>query len=598
MPDEPVAEERPGFARNELKQVLFDFFRSFGVGESEALGEALDVGVDNDAFGAAKDFAEDDVGGFSADAWELNEGVEGVGDGAVVVFKEGAGAALNVASFGAEEAGGLDEGFEFREGDFSVVAGGFASGEKGGGDLIDSGVGALGGEDGGDEEIEGGMIVEFAVGVGVGEGEALEEGRPRGGFFGASGTRGGHGLERGGGVEGGWQKSGLNGRPLGVILDTDMEMTRTAFGTWNGGRFMHFGEPLDEERFVQLIQLAYGRGIRTFMTADVYGNGAADELLGKALKGLPRESYVLVGMIGHDFYKGERAGSKGYPRFTEPSLRGTSDYADYIEMATEKSLERCKVDRFDCLMLHNPDFTGYRSEAVWKGMQRMKDQRLAGCLGVAPGPANGFTLDLLLNFERFEGVVEWSMVILNPLEPWPGRMCLGAAQKHGVKLITRVVDHGGLFHGDVKPGHEFAKYDHRTYRPAGWVEAGNVKIEKMLPIAERHGLSLLHLACLWNLSQVPVKSVIPTLIQEIGLSRSIEEKVVDLANLPELTLSPEEVEEIAQIGENKGCMALKGGNPQHSGEALPDRWVLNAELLDVAERWGVEPSRDLVCTHS
>jgi aryl-alcohol dehydrogenase-like predicted oxidoreductase len=377
-----------------------------------------------------------------------------------------------------------------------------------------------------------------------------------------------------------------------------MEITRTAFGTWNGGRFMHFGEPLEEERYLEVIQLAYQTGIRTFMTSDVYGNGEADSLLGKALKGIPRDTYALVGMIGHDFYKGERSGSKGYPRFTDPLLRGTADYADYIQMATEKSLERCGVDRFDCLMLHNPDFTGYRSEAVWKGMVRMKDQRLAGCLGVAPGPANGFTLDLLLNFERFAGVVEWGMVILNPLEPWPGRMCLSGARKHGVKLMTRVVDHGGLFHGDVKPGHEFAKYDHRSYRPAGWVESGNVKIDQMRPIAERHGLSLLQLACLWNLAHEPVRSVIPTLIQEIGIqARSIEEKVLDLSKLPEITLSAEEVEEIARLGENKGCMALKGGNPEHSGESLPDRWVLNAELLDVAQRWGVEPERDLVCLH-
>jgi len=70
----------------------------------------------------------------------------------------------------------------------------------------------------------------------------------------------------------------------------DMDLTRTAYGTWSGGRYMHFGEPLGEERFVKVIQHAWQRGIRTFMTADVYGNGAADEMLGRALTGLPRDS--------------------------------------------------------------------------------------------------------------------------------------------------------------------------------------------------------------------------------------------------------------------------------------------------------------------
>ncbi len=77
-----------------------------------------------------------------------------------------------------------------------------------------------------------------------------------------------------------------------------MDLTRTAYGTWSGGRFMHFGEELPEERFINVIRHAYERGIRTFMTADVYGNGAADEMLGRALAGLPRDSYCLVGAVG------------------------------------------------------------------------------------------------------------------------------------------------------------------------------------------------------------------------------------------------------------------------------------------------------------
>ena len=76
----------------------------------------------------------------------------------------------------------------------------------------------------------------------------------------------------------------------------------------------------------------------------------------------------------------------------------------------------------------------------------------ARAIGVAPGPANGFTLDVIDCFERFGELIEWAMVILNPLEPWPGELVLPAAREHGVKLITRVVDYGGLFWDDVRPG--------------------------------------------------------------------------------------------------------------------------------------------------
>jgi aryl-alcohol dehydrogenase-like predicted oxidoreductase len=377
-----------------------------------------------------------------------------------------------------------------------------------------------------------------------------------------------------------------------------MDITRTAYGTWSGGRFMHFGEPLSDDRFIAAIRHAYDRGIRTFMTSDVYGNGAADEMLGRALAGLPRDSYALVGLIGHDFYSGQRDGSKGFPRFTHPQLRSPQGYADYVRMATEKELERCKVDRFDCLMLHNPDSIGYTSDAVWEAMERVKDAKLTDRLGIAPGPANGFSLDLILSFERFGALLDWGMIILNPLEPWPGSLCLPAAIENNVKLITRVVDYGGLFHDDVKPGHQFGERDHRTFRPAGWVDAGNGKLAAMRPIAEHHGLTLLQLASLWNLSQEPIKSVIPTMIQEVGAdAKPIEAKIEELAALPEIVFSADEVEELRRIGDNTGCMDLKGGNPSHVGEPLPDRWGLTNDLSGVASRWKIQPERDLVCTH-
>lgn len=372
------------------------------------------------------------------------------------------------------------------------------------------------------------------------------------------------------------------------------QLTRTAFGMWSGGRFMHFGEPLPDDRLIDLVRLAHTKGIRTFLTADVYGTGDADTLLGRALQGIPRDSYCLVGAVGHDFYEGKRDGSKGFPRFTSPALRKPADYASYLRSAAEKSLARCQTDRFDLLLLHNPDSTGYSSDAVWKGMSKLKDAGLTSQLGVAPGPANGFTLDLILCLERFQGLIDWAMIILNPLEPWPGSLCLPAAQKTGTKVITRVVDYGGLFHDDVKPGHQFGPRDHRTFRPAGWVEAGSEKIDRMRAIADVHGITMLQLACIWNLQQVPVQSVVPTLIQESGAgAKPIEKKVEELASLPEVTLTADECAQIAEIGDNTNCMSLKGGSIEHTGEPLPDRWSLDADLKTIATRWKIDPARDL-----
>jgi aryl-alcohol dehydrogenase-like predicted oxidoreductase len=355
---------------------------------------------------------------------------------------------------------------------------------------------------------------------------------------------------------------------------------------------MHFGEPVDDDRLAALLRP--DEGIATILTADTYGAGAADTLLGRALAGVPRSQYVLAGAIGHDFYTGQREGAKGFPRFTDPRLRGPGEYADYVRMATERSLERCGVDAFDLLLLHNPDRTGYTSEAVWDALEAVRADGLTRMLGVAPGPANGFTLDVIDCLERFGDRIDWAMVILNPLEPWPGELVIPAAERHGVKLITRVVDYGGLFHDDVLPGHEFPKYDHRGFRPAGWVEAGRAKLETMRPIAERHGLTMLQLACHWNLAHGPVACVAPTLISEPGSAKSIEAKRAELAAVrgPSV-LSPEEVETIRALGDNRGSMVLKGAAPDFEGEPLPDRWPISEELSAVAGRWGIEPARDL-----
>jgi aryl-alcohol dehydrogenase-like predicted oxidoreductase len=356
---------------------------------------------------------------------------------------------------------------------------------------------------------------------------------------------------------------------------------------------MHFGTALDDERYLGLITPDHS--IRTVITADVYGEGDADRMVGRATAGRAREDICIVGAVGHDFYAGERDGPRGFPRFTDPRLRSADGYADYLKMATEQSLGRCGLDRFDLLLLHNPDRTGYTSEAVWTAMAGLRETGLTGMIGVAPGPANGFTLDMIGCLERFGSLIDWAMIILNPLEPWPGELCLGAAAAQGVKVITRVVDYGGLFFDDLLPSQEFPPHDHRRFRPAGWVEAGRERMESMRPVARRADLTMIQLACQWNLAHQAVACTAPTLIQEVGRdARPVEDKRAELAALPaELRLTEADVEEIRSLGDNTGCMALKGASPEHSGEARPDRWELDPTLAEVAQRWGIEPETDL-----
>src|ERR1044072_9169466 len=154
------------------------------------------------------------------------------------------------------------------------------------------------------------------------------------------------------------------------------EPGRAAIGTWSGGRVIRYGETIEEERLAALLRP--GAGIETVLTADTYGQGEADRILGSGLSGVPREGDCLVRAVGHDFYTGERDGPRGFPRFTDPGRRGPDEYAGYLRMATERSLERLDADRFDLLLLHNPDRIGYSSEAGWGGRGGLGGAGVAG----------------------------------------------------------------------------------------------------------------------------------------------------------------------------------------------------------------------------
>jgi hypothetical protein len=109
---------------------------------------------------------------------------------------------------------------------------------------------------------------------------------------------------------------------------------------------------------------------------------------------------------------------------------------------------------------------------------------------------------------------------------------------------------------------------------------------------------MLQLACAWNLANEAVECVVPTLIQEGAPgARPVEDKRAELAALPVRSpLTAQEVQAIRAIGDNTGCMALKGAAPDFAGAPRADGWPLSDELAALARRWGIEPARDLALT--
>lgn len=157
--DDLEVEFVPGVSGEEFFEVVFGLCDVFALGEFPTFGEAVDVCIDGEG-GDAEGLGHDDGSGFMSDAGELFEVGEGGGDLAVMLVNEDVAEFGDGEGLGGGEAAGADDGLDLFDGDEPHFFRGVGEGEEGGGDLVDADVGALGGEEDGDEEGVGAGVVE------------------------------------------------------------------------------------------------------------------------------------------------------------------------------------------------------------------------------------------------------------------------------------------------------------------------------------------------------------------------------------------------------------------------------------------------------
>ncbi len=176
-----------------------------------------------------------------------------------------------------------------------------------------------------------------------------------------------------------------DGERLSAAAPTMREPGRSAIGTWSGGRFLRFGEAIEEERLEGLLRPGEGHRHRAHRRHLRAGRGGSRPWAGagrRAARGL----LAWSAPSGMTSTRASATGRAGFPASPIPACAGPSEYAGYLRMAAERSLERLGAERFDLLLLHNPDRIGYSSEAVWDGMAALREAGLTGQIGVAPGP--------------------------------------------------------------------------------------------------------------------------------------------------------------------------------------------------------------------
>jgi aryl-alcohol dehydrogenase-like predicted oxidoreductase len=307
---------------------------------------------------------------------------------------------------------------------------------------------------------------------------------------------------------------------------TGLKISEIGFGAWAigggfnvAGRGIGFGQT-DDQTSLRALQRAFILGVNFVDTADAYGRGHSECLIGKAVKVSPRRVHIAtkVGNVRRD---------------PEP---GTQDFsAEYVKAACLRSLENLGVTMIDLYQLHNPPMNVIAGNEIWDTLRELKDKTRIAHYGISIGkPEEG-----ILAIEK--GDVETVQVVYNLLDRSAAQELFALAEKKSVGIIARVPLASGLLTGKYKPGHRFADDDHRKNSyPPETLDPLLQRVEKFRFLAEGTNRTLAQAALKFCLAHPAVSVVIPG----IKTPAQANENVMAVA-VPDLT--PEELKRIEQI---------------------------------------------------
>jgi len=282
---------------------------------------------------------------------------------------------------------------------------------------------------------------------------------------------------------------------------TDITVSEIGFGAWTIA-LDWWGKKIEEDEAKKMIKKAYDLGINFFETADMYGKGKSEKILGEAFKGM-RNEVVISTKYGYDFGGVEQIGHSELPQRFDPL---------FTDHALKNSLARLQTDHIDVYGLHNPKLAHIRDDTIFYTLDSKINDGLISTYQVALGPAIGWTQEGLEAMNRKN--VSAVQTVYNILEQTPGNELIRNAEKKNVGILVRVPDASGILTGKVNAETKIDQKDHRSVRKGEWIKSALNKVEQLRPIADRNGLSITELAIKFILSKNAVASVLPTVISE------------------------------------------------------------------------------------
>lgn len=262
-------------------------------------------------------------------------------------------------------------------------------------------------------------------------------------------------------------------RPLGT---SEIQISPIVMGTWQTGKAMW--TDIDDNESQKAIRAAFDAGVTTFDTAEVYGNGHSERILGKALEGVRQETVIATKVFSNHLKYNQVIG------------------------VCERALKNLKTDYIDLFQIHWPPgsfgHVAVPMKEIFKALNELKSQGKIRAIGVSN-----------FNREQLEEAAQYGEIVsLQPpysllwrhVEDDAAPYC----RENSMSILAYSPMAQGLLTGKFGPDHKFKKGDHRSsnrlFQPENF---GRVQeaLSQLAPIAEEKGITLGQLALAWVISQ-------------------------------------------------------------------------------------------------
>jgi len=285
----------------------------------------------------------------------------------------------------------------------------------------------------------------------------------------------------------------MNYRKFGI---TDLLVSEVGFGAWAIGGNAVVGNtpigwgPADDQTSVAALRKSLDNGINFFDTADFYGLGHSEELIGKEFRN--NKEVIIATKVGH--------------RAVNNAI--TLDYSfEYILEACNESLRRLKRDHIDYYQLHSARMKHFETEKCVEAMDLLKKQGKIRYWGLSLNTFHPTAEAEYLMENNFGNGLQLVFNMINQ----KALPVMEKAKSSGYGIIARMPLQFGLLTGKFSSDSQFAKDDHRSFRLTKEIitKTNQILDENVWPLCEKYNISKTSLALSFILSFDSVSTVIP-----------------------------------------------------------------------------------------